>query len=218
MKTLLFSLLLAAQAFSAGPAKKPATPAEDATSAIDKLQKNWDGQKSWEADFKQVIFAKSLGDRDETGGKIYVSKPDKLRWETPDRGNTEILNGNQLWLVQDNQRRKTRTVDYWKDVSKAVDAASLSFLSGKSKFKDRYTVTVLGDDQKQVSVRLVPKKGEGDTLIAEISKPSYLLRSLTTESVDTRVRIDFSNVKSNIDLDDKLFTFKASSSDIIHNQ
>lgn len=208
--------LLLLTGLPAAAAKKPSTAS--AEEAIDKVQKNWDETKSYEADFKQVVFAKSLGDRDESTGKIYVVKPNKLRWETPERGQTQIMDGKKLWLVQENKRRKTRTVDTYSDVSKAVDAISLSFLSGKSKFREKYSVTILGDDDKQVSLKLVPKGGQGETLIAEISKPSYLLRSLTTESVDTRVRIDFSNVKANVEIDDTLFTFKPKSSDIIHNQ
>jgi outer membrane lipoprotein-sorting protein len=201
-------------------ADKPSKPSTDVTSeqAIDKLQKNWDQTASYQADFKQVIFAKGIGTRDESSGTVYVVKPSKLRWETPETGSTEILNGNKLYLIQEKQRRKTREVDVFPDVSKAVDGNSLSFLAGKAKFRDRYNVELLSEDSKQAQVKLTPKKGDGETLIAEIDKASYVLRSLTSESVDTRVRIDFSNVKANAELDDKLFNFKPKSTDIIHNQ
>jgi outer membrane lipoprotein-sorting protein len=214
-QALVLSLLSGLTALSAASTKPAPLNSEQ---AIDKLQKSWDQTTSYEADFKQVIFAKRLGTRDESSGKVYVVKPSKLRWETPDTGATEILNGNKLYLIQENLRRKTRVVDVFPDVSKAVDGNSLSFLAGKAKFRDRYNVDLLGEDDKKAEVKLTPKKGDGETLIAEIDKVSYVLRSLTSESVDTRVRIDFANVKANADLDDKLFNFKPKSTDIIHNQ
>ena len=104
------------------------------------------------------------------------------------------MNGKKLVLVQENRRRKNRAIDIYSDLSKAVDTRPLRFLAGKAKFKDVYNIRLVSQNGTQFELKLVPKEDSSETLIAEIDKNSYFPRSLTTDSVDSKVRIDFSGM------------------------
>ena len=206
MKRLLVLALVPLAALATSPGK-----------VLEKLQKSWDEAQTYEAKFKQVLFAKRLGTRDETEGTIFVSKPGKLRWESSTDGTVQLLNGNELKVIQKNKRRGTVVVDIYKDLKKVMDSKPLSFLSGKARFTDLYKVKILNETPEKVEMKFTPKHDSNETLVAEIDKESYLLRSLTSETVDSRVRTEFSGTKTNVKLDDKIFEYKPAPTDVIHN-
>jgi outer membrane lipoprotein-sorting protein len=184
---------------------------------LDKLQKSWDGTNTYEAAFHQTVYSKRLGTRDESSGTLYVVKPSKLRWESKTDGSVQIMNTSQLIVITKNKRRGTTVVDMYHDLAKVMDSKPLAFLSGKSKFRDIYRVELLAETPQLAEMRFTPKTDAAETLVAEIDKESYLLRSLTSETVDSRVRTEFSGTKINVKLDDKLFEYKPNATDIIHN-
>jgi len=186
--------------------------------ALQKLQKSWDTIRTFQASFTQVVFAKRLGTRDESQGVVYILKPNKFRWESTSDDSFQIMNGNQLTSVQTNKRRGTRFVDVYHDISKVVDAKPMNFLAGKIKFAELYEAKLLSETEKLLELKLTPKGGAEETYIAEIDKGSYLFHALTTDSVDTRVRMEFSNIKTNLKLNGKLFEFKPTSQDVVNRQ
>jgi len=192
-----------------------ATPVSD---TVAKLQKSWDDAKTYQAQFTQVVNSKHLGTKDENKGTISVAKPDRLRWESQTEGNTQILNGKKLVNLQENKRRKTRTVDIYNDIKKRVGGTALNFLAGKAKFNDLYTIKIISEKPKVVELKLTPKKEGEEPMIVEVNKATYLLTSLTTESAESKVRIEFSNIKTNVKLDDQLFEFKPLPTDVVHEE
>lgn len=193
--------------------------ATDVTALLTSFQKTWDETKTYQASFKQTVESKQMGTKDESTGILYVEKPSKLRWESGTDGSVQILNGNQLTSIQINKRRSTKTVNILKDVSKTVDSKALSFLAGKAKFADLYNSKLLKENDKVASLKLTPQKGApGESYVAEIDKKGYFLVSLTTEAPDSKVVMEFSEIKPNLKLDGKLFEYKADPKDIIRNQ
>lgn len=219
IRLLLFWFLFLPLA-SATPAPDPGKKAGDIAlgQIIENLQKTWDATKSYETSFKQSVSSKRMGTKDESAGTLSVIKPDKLRWESTTDGSIQIMNGKKLVLIQENRRRKNRVVDMYQDLSKAVDTRPLRFLAGKAKFKDVYNIRLVSQNGTMAELKLVPKEDASETLIAEIDKNSYFLRSLTTDSVDSKVRIDFSGIKTNVTLDDAQFEYKPKQKDVVHNQ
>lgn len=215
-------LLFMALFFTLPSSAAAPTPAKESevyvNEVVSKLQKVWDATQSYKAKFKQIIISKRIGTRDENDGTLSVVKPNRLRWESETNGNMQILNGKKLVNIQKNKRRKNRTVDIYSDVKKAMGSTALNFLSGKAKFKELYNVKLVSETPKQAELKLTSKKEGEETLIAEVDKASYLLRSLTTENTDSQVRIEFSDIKTNVPLDDKLFEFKAEPKDIIQEE
>lgn len=218
-------LLFIAVAGTATPTPTPVPPEPSSRNpeayvieVVAKLQKSWDSAKNYQAEFKQVVLSKRMGTRDETEGMLYVAKPDRLRWESKTDSSTQVLNGKKLTNIQENKRRKSRTVDIYKDVRKVTGGTPLNFLSGKAKFKEIYNIKMLSETPEMAELKLMPKREGQETLIAEVDKSSYFLRSLTTENAESRVRTEFSNIKTNVKLDSKLFEFKPDPQDVVHEE
>jgi len=184
---------------------------------IDSIQKAWDQVTSYQAEFKQVVKSKTLGTQEESEGRFFVVKPGKLRWETADGNQTQILNGNEFWQLRQSKRRKQTQVDHYSDISSLVDLRSLTFLSGKINLKKSYKYKVLKDDSASVFLALSPLAGGGETILAEILKPSYLLGALKMESPESETRIDFKNIQTNVSLKDSLFTYQPSPQDTVNH-
>lgn len=216
MRALILCLLVSYGA-SAGGSKSPKDPHQVATKAVNSLQKSWDKTKTFSAQFKQVVFAKRLGTREESSGKVLIDKPSKLRWESEAEG-TQILNKKALTVITENKRRGTRTVDIYPNAAKAVDSLIFRFLSGETKFKKIYNYKYLGENSRTVTLKFTPKKDRKETLVAEFDKERYLLQTLTSETPDSRVRIEFRGIQTNEKLDDKLFEYQKKKDDIVHRQ
>jgi outer membrane lipoprotein-sorting protein len=186
---------------------------------LSQLQKTWDKSAQYQCEFRQSIFSKRLGSApDWTEGKIFVSKPNKLRWDDTKNLVTQILSGKTVYVIQENRRRKNRTVDVYEDAAKAVDSSSLRFLSGEAKFSEKYTVSWLRETKETFELKFVPKADQTETIIAEIDKSSYLLRALMTDSPDSRVRLEFTNTQQDVHLEDSLFQYVSKPGDVVHKQ
>lgn len=98
----------------------------------DKIQEAWNAVQTYKASFSQVVFSKGMGTRDESKGTVYVVKPGKLRWESATDNITQLLSGNEFFVIKPNARRGTVVVDVWRDLKKAMDVKPLEFLVGAS--------------------------------------------------------------------------------------
>lgn len=214
MHRTLFILLFSVLSF-ATHAKSPTHNSHQ--ELIDAIQKEWDKVKSYRADFQQTVVSKALGTREVTQGTLQVKKPLKLRWESGSpQKSTQILNGNELWLIRESQRRKTVQVEYYSDISKLVDARTLAFLSGSINIKKSYKYRVLTELGPKVVLALSPLSGGNETYLAEILKPSYSLGALKMENPENESRIEFSNIEMNVPLMDSLFQYEPGPKDIVH--
>lgn len=189
-------------------------------STLQTVQNKWDETKTYQADFKQTIFSKRLGTKEETKGVVSISRPGKLRWEAETDRMLQILNGKKFFHIHLPKRRRAATVDIYEDIAKKADIRFLSFLSGKTEFRKAYQVDITKETAALVELKLVPKdapKGRRDseTYIAEFDKKGYVLAALTTESPESRVRIEFSNIQVNGDLKDDLFDYKPAPEDMV---
>lgn len=186
------------------------------TDVVDAVQISWDKIATYQAGFKQVVFSKRLRTEDQSTGLVFIKKPGKLRWEAKSENETQILNGKKLWYLHENRRRKTLVVDVYRDISKQMDNRSLAFLAGKVNLKKSYDIEVLPEKSGVVTLKLKPKGDEGESYLAEIAKPGYILRALTTETPDSRVRIELSDVKTGVLLEESLFQYQPKPTDVVH--
>ena len=211
VKAILFLLFC----FVSSPATSNSSSVESAT--INSIQAAWDKVKSFQADFEQTVTSKSLGTRDESRGVVSVKKPEKLRWEPAEAGTIQILNGKELWQIQRSKRRKQVQVDHYQDVSGLLDLGALSFLAQQINIKKSYKYKILASDPEKILLTLSPLKGKGETVLAEIIKPSYLLGALKMENSGSETRVVFKNMKTNVDLQDSLFRFEPGPEDLIQH-
>jgi len=210
MKTQLFKFFLFLCFCNPGLANTPLTD------VLDKLQSSWDKTQTYQAQFKQVVYSKKLHTKDETEGTIFVAKPGKIRWEIPGQNLVQILNGSRMTQIKENKRRKRTVVDIYKDVSKSVDLKALAFLSGTASFKQSYRSFLGAEDAEKIELKLTPKSSPSETYLAEIDKKSYFLRALTTDTADSKVRIDFLKTEINTNLEPSLFEYQPKPKDTVH--
>jgi outer membrane lipoprotein-sorting protein len=197
--------------------KKAVAKAAVANPHVEKMQKAWDEAKTFQATFKQVSFDKRLGTREETSGTFSLSKPSRLRWDATSDQSVQILDGKKLYVIHQNRRRNVTVVDIYSNLGKAIDSKSLAFLAGKSRFADLYDIELVGSKGASFTFKFVSKTPGGETLTAEVDKTTYLLRSLTSDAADLRTRTEFSDIKTNVRLDDQLFVYKPKPTDVVHN-
>lgn len=186
------------------------------TEVLDKLQTSWNQAKNYSAQFQQTIYSKKLQTKEVTSGTIFVSKPGKIRWEIPDKKTVQILNGTRLTQIKENRRRKSVVVDIYKDVSKSVDLKTLAFLAGTASFKETYQSVLGAEDAEKIELKFTSTITPDERYLAEIDKKSYFLRALTTETADSKVRIEFSKTELNTEVDPGLFEYKPKPKDIVH--
>ncbi len=204
--------ILSALAFLAHSA-----PPSDAS--LDALQSAWDETKSYRADFTQSVHSKAAAlEEDAARGTITVVKPDKLRWEDTTNNTTQLLNGEDYWEITSNPRRKSRTVTHTPKVSAMVGKTALAILTGRGKFKEFYRVKLLEDSPAEARLQLKPKAGGAETLIAKIDKKGYVLRSLTTDSPDSKVVVEFTNIQRNSTFPEKLFCYVKLDGDVFQTR
>lgn len=184
--------------------------------ALSDFQTAWDKIKTYTASFKQKTT--SLGYEEVlTEGRIYIKKPEKIRWDSVTDDTIQILNGKNFCQIQENKKRGNRTIDIFSDFDARVSKPFL-FLTGKAQFTSLYKPKLLKSDPKTMELELAPLKKVGETLIAEIDKESYLLRSLAIEDSTSKVRIEFLNVETNPELDDAFFEYQKRTHDVVHKE
>ena len=89
--TSLFSvLLLAAPAFKGPPVKEPRA------ALASKVQRFYEHAKDFSARFVQTTTYPTFGNVKRAAGKVFLKKPDLLRWEYDD-GRLIVLDGKSLW-------------------------------------------------------------------------------------------------------------------------
>ncbi len=190
-------------------------PSSDAL--IKLTETEWSKTTTYQAQFKQVVLSKRMHTTDETTGTLSVRKPGNLRWESND-GTTQILNGKRVILVKTNRRRKNRSIDIYENGIAQVDLGALTFLRQDGSLLNNYRALKLKETATFVEYRLSPRSRESDSYIAEIDKSGYFLSALTMETNEARVRIEFSERKSNPQLDEALFVYVPQPGDVVHKQ
>ena len=168
----------------------------------------WGKTTSFEADFKQTITYPKIGETETNQGHVWIIKPGKLRWDEENRSQklSQILNGKKLTLITERVRNPgPRTIDVWKDGLSMIDKAAFGFLSEEKPLDKAYVLSIEKDSKNKLWLKLKTRTGNKDPLVAEISKSSYVLDALSTETPESKVEIVFSNIKTSEEIDSKVF-------------
>jgi outer membrane lipoprotein carrier protein len=190
-----------------GPGAEQLPPAELAQA----LQKKYDAIRDFSADFVHTyrggVLKKQLTER----GRLLIKKPGKMRWEyTSPEEKLFVSDGVKLYsyIPQDKQVM----VGSVPQESSATTPAL--FLSGKGDLTRDFTPSAgevpAGAPAGTVALKLVPKtpQPEYDWLVLLVDPASLALRGLVTTDIQGGTSsILFENLKENVGLADKAFTF-----------
>lgn len=204
IRTSLFRLVLMAQLLV-----RSASQGATAADWIARLQKQLDSTQTFQCDFVQTIETKNL-ENEVSKGRLRVAKPSKLRWETSDGSQVQILNNKDFWMVRRSARRPKPTIEHMTNVDQAPTGMALRFLSGKEKLKDIYDARVIEEKPDRVRIGLKQKGKGGEALEMDVRKKDLSFLSLRTSSGDstTVLQCQDGTFARNLHIDPQLFEVK----------
>ncbi|MCU0663850.1 MAG: outer membrane lipoprotein chaperone LolA [Myxococcota bacterium] len=184
----------------------------NATDLCTKVQGYYASIGDYRASFVQTTAHKLFqGKLQRSYGSVSFKKGGMMRWEyrRPEE-KLFIYDGSTLWVYEPLVPQV---------LTGSADAErlkkSLAFLTGEGKLLDEYSAKVLdarkqGFEGRGYVLALRPKAKNAPFKAVEIyisSKDFHVERSVVVDHEDNRNRLDFSEVKTNLGMDAKEFTF-----------
>ena len=175
---------------------------------LQKVQETYRKQGGVEATFDQVTDVKSTRQSKKAQGKIWIKRPNQLRWETlnPDP-NILVSDGKTFWFYTPPFEKGERGQVIIKKTKQVQTQFLNALLSGSFDFGKETQIEELGRGR----FMLKPKNGTaGDVETAEISigVTSAKIESVVlTHSSGNRTEIKLQNIQLKSKLDEKLFRF-----------
>ncbi len=174
---------------------------------IEQIERRYD-VAGFTADFHQISTIKAMDIADEAKGKIYVRKPEMMRWEyeTPDP-QLIITNADRLWIYrpQDNQ------VILGKAPAFLAGGKGAGFLADIRVLRRKFEISqVSSDDDKYHVLKLVPLDKTADVvdILLLVDKDSYAVHQVVTyNAYGDETRITLLNARIGDVPDPSLFNF-----------
>lgn len=198
------ALLSAAQV--AIPYDRPRPPADDLARA---LQQRYDRIRDFSADFMHSYEGGVLRRKATERGKVLIKKPGKMRWtyELPE-DKVFVSDGVKMYsyVPADRQVIVTAMPPDGEATSPAL------FLAGKGNLVRDFTANyaqLSGTSEDAWVLKFVPRQGDREYAAITVAVDDALrIRVLETEDGQGgRSRFEFANLKENLGLSDKVFTF-----------
>lgn len=196
---------------SAGPPEAVADAADaapDAARVTAEIQRTYEALEDFRADFVQEYENPVLGDTRRSEGRVFFSKPGKMRWDY--RTPTErflISDGRTLWVYEPEFAQY-----YTQSLADSQLPLALRFLMGEGQLEEAFEISLREvREDGRISLRLVPRRSEG-----QLRELHFLVDPEHWEVVETTVidplghinRITFRNVRRNTGLPASGFRFE----------
>ena len=175
------------------------------------LQRKYDGIRDFSTDFVHTYRGGVLKKQLTEKGRLLIKKPGKMRWEyTWPEQKLFVSDGVKIYsyIAQDKQVIISTVPQ---DDSAATPAL---FLAGKGNLTRDFTASFgdlpAGSVPGTIALKLVPKtpQPDYDWLVLLVDPATLSLRGLvTTDAQGGTSAISFENLKENVGLSDKFFTF-----------
>ncbi|MGA7872090.1 MAG: outer membrane lipoprotein carrier protein LolA [Candidatus Binatus sp.] len=202
---ILLATAATVRAETMAPSGAPAS--KDLKQVLDRLQHHYRNTNSFSAKFNEEIAAVGAPKRNRNG-TVSFRKPGRMRWdfETPEK-QTIVSDGETLYSYDPDLNQVVET-----PLKQALKSSSAtSFLLGigninrdfKAAFASPATPTGL------IDLNLDAKTG-GYKIEVGLDPKSYNLITLTlTDQLGDVTKIDFSDIRDNVELPESMFEFKA---------
>jgi outer membrane lipoprotein carrier protein len=171
------------------------------------IEKAFASLRSLRADFEQSYYSASMATPLLEKGKLYLQKPDLMRWEylEPERNIFIYKEGVSLaYFPEDNQLYRHALSPEEKDW------AIFSLLTGRAKIADTYIVEPAefpSDRKSPVQIKLIPKtEGEISYILLEADPGTWLLeKAVFLDWAGNKQEFRFYGLKLNPRLDARTF-------------
>jgi chaperone LolA len=176
----------------------------DLDTIVARLQERYDCSRSMQANFDETLSSPGGMTRTRKG-TVYFRKIGRMRWEfaAPSEG-TVVSDGK---TVYDYEKDLNQVVEL--PVNKALKSSATAFLLGLGNIRRDFKVALppAPSNDGLMHVILSPKGG-GDTMELGLDPKSYdIVNFKLTNQVGGVTGLKFSDIRTNVALDDSLFTF-----------
>jgi outer membrane lipoprotein carrier protein len=202
---------LVAAAAKPSEAAKPPAPGVDleAVALAGKVQKFYENTQDFTADVAQTYQYFAANRTMKASGQMQLKKPGMMRWDiVKPSPQLYLLDGKALYQydAEDNEVRVK------KDFTSYALPAAVTFLWGKGRLTDEFTVTKIAKPEYGATVlELTPKKaGSGfrKLFFALDAATGQVQTSIVIDGEGNENRLSFSNVKTNVGLPAARFVFE----------
>ena len=184
-----------------------ASPLQAPQAAALSIEKTLASLRSLRADFEQSYYSASMATPLVEKGKLYLQKPDLMRWEylEPEHNIYIYKEGISLaYFPEDNQLYRHALSPEEKDW------AIFSLLTGRSKIADTYLIEPAefpSDRKSPVQIKLIPKtEGEVSYILLEADPVTWLLnKAVFLDWAGNKQEFRFYGLKLNPRLDARTF-------------
>jgi len=183
-------------------AAMPIARAQDAAAQVDEhLAK----LKTMSATFTQVVRDKDGQIVERATGSFAMSRPDRFRWDyRQPHEQTIVADGTRVWLYDRDLDQVTV-----RPLAAGLGATPAMLLSGQQKVADAFDSAGIDKDGNWAWLRLRPRSPSSDFSDVSLAFDSHgaLASMQLKDKLGQVTLIDFTDVKLNVRLDDKLFHY-----------
>ncbi len=177
---------------------------------VDNLQQRYERIKDYQADFAQEAVLKIGQTTEKAFGKIYVKKPDMMRWDYDKPRRQQIIINKQEIIIYIPDEKQVM-----KDRLPQGSVNMTSFITNIARIREDFNITFYQNKKEPNSGRyfleLTPKK-EGMNItkaVIEVSEKDFLIQKLSITDLQGNItNVSFSDIKIDAGIKDSLFAFK----------
>ncbi len=185
-------------------------PQESPQDIVAKVEQRLAALQSFQADFEQAYYATTISNPLKERGRVYLKKPDLVRWEYKDPEEKVIVFKAGLLLTfipEDNQLYRQQLA------KEQYETEILAVLAGQGHLVDNYVIEPSpfpGEGVHVSQLKLIPKEeGEYTHILLEIDKRTWFLRkAIFFDWAGNKNEFSFSKIRTNARLPDGLFEIK----------
>lgn len=174
------------------------------TSSLSKYLSN---MKTMKADFTQVI---TTGKKNRTSvGKMEILRPNKFRWEYTADQQLLISDAKNIYIYDKPLQQVTV-----KPLNKSIDKSPASLLAGSNNINKSYRITNLSNSGDKLTWFKIEPKAVNDNngfqvVLMGFSADGKISAMKFTDTFGNQTQLQFSNVKTGIDIPNSEFQFTA---------
>lgn len=168
------------------------------------LQRFYNEIRNYSASFEQVVVDENLKLLEASNGEFSIERPGKFRWHYTTPSEQLIIgDGTQVWIYDVELEQITH-----RKSDAAVSQTPAMLLSGKGNLDDSFILEDAGQHDGLDWVRMIPKSKDSGFTDIRIGFSEGKMQLLEMkDNFGQSTRMDFKNVKENIDIPEEIFTF-----------
>ena len=180
------------------------TLADSSGPARSELEKFASGLDRFQAEFTQTVKSQDGRVQAQTIGKVWLQRPDKLRWVyTGEFPETIVADGNNIWIYDESLEQVTV-----KPQSDQAADSPLMILVDTSRIDQQFQVTELGDFEGMLMLELksLDEESEFERILLGLDSSGVRMMAME-DAFGQRTEIRFEKILKNPPEDPQLFVF-----------